>query len=43
MVTLRRMQETDWSKVLGWPGYRVYRHEIDEVVQVLFDVFPHPV
>src|ERR1700674_2496844 len=24
------MRETDWSKVLGGPGYRVYRHEIDE-------------
>src|ERR1700752_4458564 len=24
------MRETDWTKVLGWPGYRVYRHEIDE-------------
>jgi transposase len=24
------MKEADWSKVLGWPGYRVYRHEIDE-------------
>jgi transposase len=24
------MRETEWSKVLGWPGYRVYRHEIDE-------------
>jgi len=24
------MREADWSKVLGWPGYRVYRHEIDE-------------
>ena len=24
------MRETDWSKVLGWPGYGVYRHEIDE-------------
>ena len=24
------MRETDWSKVLGWPGYRVYQHEIDE-------------
>ena len=24
------MRETDWSKVLGWPGYRVYRHEINE-------------
>src|ERR1700693_4083641 len=28
--TLGRMREADWSKVLGWPGYRVYRHEIDE-------------
>ena len=27
---LLRMREADWSKVLGWPGYRVYRHEIDE-------------
>jgi transposase len=26
----RQDGETDWSKVLGWPGYRVYRHEIDE-------------
>jgi hypothetical protein len=25
------MSDTDWSKVLGWPGYRVYQHEIDEV------------
>jgi transposase len=24
------MRENDWTKVLGWPGYRVYRHEIDE-------------
>ena len=24
------MREADWSKVLGWPRYRVYRHEIDE-------------
>jgi transposase len=22
--------DDEWSKVLGWPGYRVYRHEIDE-------------
>jgi transposase len=22
--------EQDWTKVLGFPGYRVYRHEIDE-------------
>jgi hypothetical protein len=24
------MRENDWIKLLGWPGYRVYRHEIDE-------------
>lgn len=24
------MMESDWTKVLGFPGYRVYRHEIDE-------------
>lgn len=22
--------ENDWSKVLGWPGYQVYRYEINE-------------
>ena len=24
------MREHDWTRVLGWPGYRVYRKEIDE-------------
>jgi transposase len=24
------MQDNDWTRVLGWPGYKVYRHEIDE-------------
>ena len=24
------MREHDWTRVLGWPGYRVYRMEIDE-------------
>ena len=24
------MKERDWTKVLGWPGYRVYQVEIDE-------------
>jgi transposase len=24
------MREADWTKVLGWPGYRVYQHEINE-------------
>lgn len=25
------MRERDWTKVLGWPGYQVYRKEIDEL------------
>jgi transposase len=29
------MRETDWTKVLGWPGYRVYRHEIEEQAKTL--------
>ena len=24
------MRQNEWTKVLGWPGYRVYQHEIDE-------------
>jgi hypothetical protein len=33
--TLGGMGEMDWSKVLGWPGYRVYRHEINEQAKTL--------
>jgi len=29
------MRETEWTKVLGWPGYRVYRHEINESAKTL--------
>jgi transposase len=29
------MRETDWTKILGWPGYRVYRHEINEQAKTL--------
>jgi transposase len=29
------MRETDWTKILGWPGYRVYRHEIKEEAKTL--------
>jgi transposase len=29
------MRETDWTKVLGWPGYRVYRDEINEEAKTL--------
>lgn len=25
----------DWTKILGWPGYQVYRHEIDEKQKTL--------
>jgi hypothetical protein len=24
------MRENDWTRVLGWPGYKVYQAEIDE-------------
>jgi transposase len=29
------MRETDWTKILAWPGYRVYRHEINEDAKTL--------
>jgi len=29
------MRETDWTKILGWPGYRVYRQEINEQAKTL--------
>ena len=29
------VRENDWTKVLGWPGYRVYQHEIDERAKTL--------
>ena len=35
LVTLQRMRESDWSKVLGWPGYKVYRHEVNEPLKTL--------
>jgi hypothetical protein len=27
---LSRMSESEWPKIPGWPGYRVYRSEINE-------------
>jgi hypothetical protein len=24
------MRDNEFIKIVGWPGYRVYRHEIDE-------------
>lgn len=29
------MRDNDWSRVLGWPGYKVYRHEIDDRAKTL--------
>jgi transposase len=29
------MRENDWTKVLGWPGYRVYQYEINEPAKTL--------
>ena len=29
------MRDTDFTKILGWPGYRVYHHEIDEAAKKL--------
>ena len=29
------MRDNEFTKILGWPGYRVYRHEIDEAAKRL--------
>jgi predicted amidophosphoribosyltransferase len=29
------LKDTDWTKLLGWPGYRVWRQEIDETAKTL--------
>jgi transposase len=29
------LRDSDWTKMLGWPGYRVWRHEIDERAKTL--------
>ena len=29
------MRYQDWTKILGWPGYRVFQHEIDETKKTL--------
>jgi len=34
-ATLRSLRNSEWTKILGWPGYRVYQHEIDERAKVL--------
>jgi len=30
LARLVGMRENDWTRLLGWPGYKVYRSEIDE-------------
>src|ERR1039458_4991279 len=34
-ATLGSLRGSDWTKILGWPGYRVYQHEIDEQAKTL--------
>jgi len=29
------LRDNDWTKVLGWPGYRVYQYEINEIAKSL--------
>ena len=29
------MRENEYTKILDWPGYRVYRYEIDEIAKTL--------
>ena len=29
------MRDTDWTRILGWPGYRVYQQEINEQAKTL--------
>ena len=29
------MTDSEWTKILGWPGYRVYRSEINQAVKTL--------
>jgi transposase len=29
------VRDTDFTKILGWPGYRVYQHEINEAARTL--------
>jgi len=29
------MRDNEFTKILGWPGYRVYRHEIDQAAKTL--------
>ena len=35
MGSKSKEQEQDWTKILGWPGYRVYHYEINEKAKTL--------
>jgi len=35
LATLSSMSDSEWTKILGWPGYRVYRTEINEAKKTL--------
>jgi transposase len=35
LATLANLREGDWTKILGWPGYRVYHYEINEQAKTL--------
>src|SRR5580658_10241186 len=34
-LTLGDMRDQEWTKILAWPGYRVYRQEINEQAKTL--------
>jgi len=34
-ATLCSLRNNDWTRILGWPGYRVYRSEINEEAKAL--------
>jgi transposase len=35
LATLGGVRDSEWTKILGWPGYRVYRSEINESAKTL--------
>ena len=35
MAILGGVKDSEWSKILGWPGYRVYRSQINESAKTL--------
>ena len=34
-ATLPCLRNNDWTRILGWPGFRVYRSEINEEAKTL--------